>query len=174
MSAPGDIPITIFDRDTGTTIHPGSDHATHALTRVMSPTTDLGLTRVTNPNPDSNMQVGVLTDQMMLRNVWTPCGACGQSTIDAVICTGCGHTGHAMCFGMELFQGYPFCRACYPQVANHFATLEDQRRRDNWQNERAQKMAEWRRLAIDSYGLSASLGVTIGGAAAAIVGTAIA
>ena len=33
MSASGDIPIIIFDRDTGTTIHPGTDHATHALTR---------------------------------------------------------------------------------------------------------------------------------------------
>ena len=35
-------------------------------------------------------------------------------------------------------------------------------------------MAEWRRRAIETYGLSSSLGVTIGGAAVAIAGAAFA
>ena len=79
MSASGDIPLTIFDRDTGTTIHPGSDNATLAHTRVMSPTTDsteMGLTRFMSPNPGSSMQMSEFTEQMVLRDVWTPCSAC--------------------------------------------------------------------------------------------------
>ena len=76
MSAPGDIALTIFDPDNGTTTHPAADTATLAHSRVMSPNTDsteMGLARFMSPSPGMNMEVSVFNEQMVLRDVWTPC-----------------------------------------------------------------------------------------------------
>ena len=83
-----------------------------------------------------------------------------------MLCTACGGFGHLTCLRIEYFQGYPFCGDCFPAVILEYTHQADAQRREQWTRALAEQVAGWRRKATEMLGVSASIGVTIGGAAA--------
>ena len=84
------------------------------------------------------------------------------------------YLGMRVLLGMVPFQGYPVCLACRPQVMIHFSTSANDQRQQEWTNALALQLQFWRRQAIEARGMSASLGVAIGGAVATIAGITLA
>ena len=68
------------------------------------------LTRVMSPNDPANMMLEA--NQAVLLGLQCQCLVCNQMSPDPSLCANCGVFGHAICIGVEHFQGYAFCRGC--------------------------------------------------------------
>ena len=119
------------------------------ITRVMSPTANEGL----------------------LLEVTAVCGRCNTGATELVICAQCGMYGHAQCLGMEYFQNYPFCGGCLPNVMLQYANYQTAVRREQWTRTVAARIGNWKQRAVEAIGMSTTVGVAVGGAAAAVTGT---
>ena len=82
------------------------------------------------------------------------------------MCTQCDVYGHAVCLGVERFQGYPFCGNCMIQVIQQYAAFQDGVKREQWTRSLSDQIVTWRQRATEALGLSATVGVALGGAAA--------
>ena len=67
-------------------------------------------------------------------------------------------------------QGHPLGSACRPRIIIHFSAIANAQRQQEWTNAFALQLQSRRRQATEARGMSASLGVTIGGAVATIAG----
>ena len=74
----------------------------------------LALTRVMSPTYQSNYQLEA--NQSVLLGYHCQCQHCNLMSPDPSLCVQCGVYGHAICIGVEHFQGYAFCRGCMNDV----------------------------------------------------------
>ena len=134
-----------------------------AASRVMSPTYPT--------DPSSMMLQG---NRSLLLGLECRCQACNVMTPDPSLCANCGNWGHPICLGMEQFQGYAFCNRCMGGMVRQYATMNDTRLRQEWQNTLSHKVFSWRERARDAIGTSASIGIAVGGVAATAAGAVFA
>ena len=130
------------------------EYSNHALTRVMSPN-----------QPTMNVNSGVLTG--LLR---CPCQVCSQIMDEPSICASCGTWGHPVCLQITIFQDYTFCGQCAYSMRGRFEEIQSHQDRTAWRNAIANQLMRWRSRAENTIGASASIGVTMGGAAATVAG----
>ena len=122
------------------------------------------IARVMSPRPNEGLQVGFVA----------LCQRCQVSVQEPALCTQCGIYGHPLCLNLEYFQGYPFCGSCASIVMSQYAAYEGALRREQWKRGLAQQIATWRARATEAIGLTASVGVALGGAAATAASAATA
>ena len=122
------------------------------------------VTRVMSPNPNLGLLLGI----------HAACGRCGHNVYEPSICAQCSTYGHPVCLNLEYFQGYPFCGTCMAGVAHKYAEFQDALSREQFMRSLSGQINTWRARATEALGLSASVGVALGGAAATATGAAIA
>lgn len=121
------------------------------VTRVMSPT----------PVPHDS----ILTDMR------TTCLGCHSEVHNPAVCAGCGVYGHPWCLHLEGFLGYPFCATCIPRVTAEYVSFQNAQRREAWQRSLETQIGTWKARAIETIGLSSTIGV-VGGVVVAAAGAA--
>ena len=132
--------------------------------------TGLALTRVMSPNNPSMMTSAMMIpspNEALMLGLECQCQQCGQMTAEPVVCANCGKVGHSICLHAEMFMGYPFCGVCAHEASNQYAMLQDSHRRLQWQESIRNQLAGWKRQIREIAGVSATIGVALGGAAAA-------
>ena len=135
----------------------------YAATRVMSPNNQRMITNNPfNVFPESN--------NSLLLGFQTQCPFCNQMAPDPPICAQCGILGHAICIGLEHFQGFSFCRQCFNDVMQSYSLINDAALRNSWQVSTTQQIMTWKEHARNAIGTSASIGIAVGGAAATVAG----
>ena len=132
----------------------GAQLPARAITRVMSPT-------------EANS--GVLQGLQCL------CPICHEMASEPAMCVNCGDYGHAVCLGLQYLENYAFCGPCMRIVTPQYAiAIEDAHRRQEWHSRVSTQLVTWKSRALEAIGMSASIGVAVGGAAATAVGAAAA
>ena len=135
------------------------------------------LTRVMSPNTDPNEEIAIVyseANQHVLLGMQSLCQVCGTSTPDPSLCAHCGLYGHPACIGLEFFQGFAFCRSCMSLAAKSYAEMQDSVNRQQWQTSLVTQIASWRERARNAAGVSASIGIAVGGVAATAANAACA
>ena len=125
----------------------------------------IGETRVMSPKqPNNNILMGITCS----------CQVCQIGVSEPVVCTSCGISGHVVCIGAKPFQNYMFCERCMPQAIAQWSAYEDMRKRQEWDISFRNQLASWKSKAVEALGVSTTVGIAIGGAAATAVGAAVA
>ena len=130
------------------------EYSNHALTRVMSPN-----------QPMMNVNSGVLTG--LLR---CPCQVCSQLMDEPSICATCGTWGHPVCLQASIFQDYIFCGRCFQDMKSRYEAIQSAQDQHAWRTSISHQLSVWKSRAENTFGASASIGVTMGGAAATVAG----
>ena len=106
-----------------------------------------GITRVMSPRQNEGLLVGLAGT----------CQRCEDPVHEPIMCTQCGIFGHAVCLGIERFQGYPFCAGCLSGVIVQFAEFQDAVKREQWTRSLQQQIVSWRQRAITAMGVSTAV-----------------
>ena len=123
---PASVPISQFSYATNDS--PQSSHTMTLYNPVPQRSEQesvLALTRVMSPTNPSNYQLEA--NQSVLLGLQCQCQICNHMSPDSSLCAQCGVYGHAICIGVELFQGYAFCRGCMNDVLTTYAGLTEAR-----------------------------------------------
>ena len=99
---------------------------------------------------------------------------CSYMTPDPSLCANCSIQGHAVCIGIEHFQGYAFCVNCMGQETSQYAAMSDALLRQEWHSSLLRQVSPWKERARNAVGASASIGIAVGGVAATAAGAALA
>ena len=131
--------------------------------------------RVMSPIDQSNAVIEAYgANQSLVLGLQCQCMVCQQMVPEPSMCANCGIHGHAVCIMIEQFQGYAFCHQCFGDAVASFASMRDTQLRQEWQHTIQAKMLTWRECARNAVGASASIGISVGGAAATVAGAALA
>ena len=130
------------------------------------------LTRVMSPTDPTNRFLEA--NQSVLLGMQCCCRVCEKMTPDPSLCASCGIYGHAICIGVELFQGYAFCHRCYGMATAQYASMNDAHLQQEWHLFLSRQVISWRESARNAIGTSTSIGIAVGGAAATAAGAALA
>ena len=106
------------------------------------------------------------------RRVRAPCATCGHLLTHPAICACCGIYGHDRCLSFERFQDYDFCGECIPRVTAEYAEFQNSQLRASWRQRLTEQACSWQQRAIETIGLSTTIGVAIGGTIATVAGAA--
>ena len=98
---------------------------------------------------------------------------CGVEAHAPAMCSQRGVYGHPACLNLEYFQGYPFCGYCTLVVIRQYGAYEDSLRREQWRRSLGEQISTWKHRATQAMGVSAYVGVALGGAAASAAGAAV-
>ena len=128
-----------------------------------------GHTRVMSPN-----YCPTTPNQSLLLGIECRCTMCGMMTPDPVMCAQCGIYGHPICLGVQQFQNHMFCVKCTTIVTSQFSAINDAITRQQWQAALSNQLVVWKSRAVEAIGVSASIGVTVGGVAVTAAGAAVA
>ena len=124
-------------------------------------------TRVMSPNIQSNV-FGVQ---------WWICPLCQQQARgEPAVCSTCGKWGHNVCVAIEQFQGWPVCGGCVQACCLEYSqitALGAANRQLQWNDRLNVQLTDWKSRAGEAMGQSASLGVSMGSAAATVVGAVV-
>ena len=125
-------------------------------------------TRVMSPNIQSNA-FGVQ---------WWRCPLCQQQARgEPAVCSHCGKWGHNVCVAIEQFQGWPVCGGCVHDCCLEYSqitALGAANRQLQWNDKLNVQLTNWKSVAVEAMGQSASIGVSMGSAAATVAGAVVA
>ena len=135
--------------------------------QVPQATSTLADTRVMSPNIQSNV-FGVQ---------WWICPLCQQQARgEPAVCSRCGKWGHNVCVAIEQFQGWPVCGGCVHACCLEYSqitALGAANRQLQWNDRLNVQLTDWKSRAGEAMGQSASIGVSMGSAAATVVGAVV-
>ena len=106
----------------------------------------------------------------LLLGLQCECTVCGHHVLEPTLCANCGVYGHVQCINGKKYMNYTFCGRCLPSMIHEYEAMEDALRRHEWQESLSSQLLSWKQRARDAVGMSASVGLAIGGAAATAVG----
>lgn len=127
-----------------------------AATRVMSPNLTQS-TQLMTTQANNGLLLGIYNGNCMV---------CNRGVPEPMVCAGCGVWGHPICVGSHIFEGYTFCNDCAQRCADEYAMINDAHMRNEWRSQLSTQLVTWKQRATRVIGRSASIGLTIGGAAA--------
>ena len=109
--------------------------------------------------------------------MYAECQRCRISVYEPAICTRCGIWGGGGIHGASawiLSNDTHSVGSVLTRLSPSTRAFEAALRREQWTRSLGEQVATWRRRATEPFGAAASVGVAIGGAAAATTGAAVA
>ena len=140
-----------------------------AATRVMSPYSPVmfGLPAMSPNTTQSTQLMTTQANNGLLLGIYSAkCMVCNMGVSEPTVCAGCGVWGHPVCVGSNFFENYTFCNDCAQRYAEEYAMIDDAQQRNKWRSSLSTQLVTWKQRATTIIGRSASIGLTIGGAAA--------
>ena len=110
----------------------------------------------------------------LLSGLQCKCPMCHTMTSEPTVCANCGTYGHAVCLGLQHFEGYTFCGPCMINVTAQYVAIKDANQKLEWHLKATDQLRTWKTRAREAIGVSTSIGLAVGGAAAAATGAVVA